>query len=401
VTIEATTGSANASSAGFSPAMPDDARASTSKPRGHPTWGWLRLQIALSATAGMVVLFRSAQIVHLTRETGAIALWRPILATQAAFWLGWSIWAGVLVPLVRRLVDRSPSRAAGVSALIALAVLPPFFMPIVYAPVHWIMFDRQWPITSAYGHMATHDVLTNVLMSATLVGVVYGYLSLQRARRLEVAAAQLNEQLIRAQLDTLRAQLNPHFLFNSLNSVAVLARRGKVVEVERMVTRLADLLRHSLESSRTQLVTLRVELEAVRRYLDIEQVRFGDRLRVDVEADPSLLDAMVPSFLLQPLVENAVRHGPVDTSTPLHVTIAANRDAGRVLITVTDDGAGIRDHGDSGREGVGLANTRARLHGLYGNKASLAFSSGTASVGTVVTIVLPATESDATARQRA
>ena len=348
----------------------------------------------------MVVLFRSAQIVHLTRETGAIALWRPILATQAAFWLGWSIWAGVLVPLVRRLVDRSPSRAAGVSALIALAVLPPFFMPIVYAPVHWIMFDRQWPITSAYGHMATHDVLTNVLMSATLVGVVYGYLSLQRARRLEVAAAQLNEQLIRAQLDTLRAQLNPHFLFNSLNSVAVLARRGKVVEVERMVTRLADLLRHSLESSRTQLVTLRVELEAVRRYLDIEQVRFGDRLRVDIEADPSLLDAMVPSFLLQPLVENAVRHGPVDTSTPLHVTIAANRDAGRVLITVTDDGAGIRDHEDTGREGVGLANTRARLQGLYGTKASLGFSSGTASVGTVVTIVLPATESDATARQR-
>ena len=349
----------------------------------------------------MVVLFRSSQIVHLTRETGAIALWRPILATQAAFWLGWSVWAGVLVPLVRRLVDRSPSRAAGVSALIALAVLPPFFMPIVYAPVHWIMFDRQWPITSAYGHMATHDVLTNVLMSATLVGVVYGYLSLQRARRLEVAAAQLNAQLIRAQLDTLRAQLNPHFLFNSLNSVAVLARRGKVVEVERMVTRLADLLRHSLESSRTQLVTLRVELEAVRRYLDIEQVRFGDRLRVDVDADPSLLDAMVPSFLLQPLVENAVRHGPVDTSTPLHVTIAANRDARCVIITVTDDGAGIHDAGDTGREGVGLANTRARLHGLYGPDASLTFSSGTAGIGTVVTIVLPATESDATARQRA
>ena len=104
------------------------------------------------------------------------------------------------------------------------------------------MFDQSLPVTSAYGHMATHDVLTNVLMSATIVGVVYGYLSLQRARRLEVAAAQLNEQLTRAQLDTLRAQINPHFLFNSLNSVAVLARRGKVVEVEHMVTRLADLL---------------------------------------------------------------------------------------------------------------------------------------------------------------
>jgi hypothetical protein len=158
----------------------------------------------------MVVVFRSGQIIHTTRDTGAIAAWRPILATQTAFWLGWSVWAGVLIAIVRRLVDRPPSRAAGVSVLVALAILPPFVLPIVYAPVHWLMFDRMWPITSAYGHMATHDVLTNVLMSATLVGVVYGYLSLQRARRLEVDAARLGEQLTRAQLDTLRAQRDPN-----------------------------------------------------------------------------------------------------------------------------------------------------------------------------------------------
>lgn len=344
----------------------------------------------------MVVLFRSAQIVHATADTGAIALWRPILTTQAAFWLGWSVWAGVLIRLVRRLVDRPPSRAAGVSALIALAVLPPIFMPVVYAPVHWLMFDRVWPITHAYGHMATHDVLTNVLMSATLVGVVYGYLSLQRARRLEVAAAQLSEQLTRAQLDTLRAQLNPHFLFNSLNSVAVLARRGKVAEVEHMVTRLADLLRHSLESSRTQLVTLRVELEAVRRYLDIEQIRFGDRLQVTIDVNDALLDCMVPSFLLQPLVENAVRHGPVDTRTPVRIVVGASNSNGQLTLVVSDDGAGIRDDVGAG-DGVGLANTRARLKGLYGDAASLSLSSGTAGTGTVVRVVLPVNESAARA----
>jgi two-component system, LytTR family, sensor kinase len=390
----------NASAAGLSATTAAGAPPPPPPPSARHRSSWLRLQLALSATALMVVLFRSAQIVHMTRDTGAIAMWRPILATQTAFWLGWSVWAGVLIPLVRRLVDRPPSRAAGVGALVALAVLPPFFMPVFYAPVHWIMFDRQWPITQAFGHMATHDVLTNVLMSATIVGVVYGYLSLQRARRLEVAAAQLNEQLTRAQLDTLRAQLNPHFLFNSLNSVAVLARRGKVAEVEHMVTRLADLLRHSLESSRTQLVTLRVELEAVRRYLDIEQVRFGDRLLVEVDADASVLEAMVPSFLLQPLVENAVRHGPLDARTPLHIAVAAKVDGGRVIVTVTDDGAGIRDFTDAG-EGVGLANTRARLNGLYGGNASLTLSSGNGGVGTVVTIVMPSSESDATARQRA
>jgi hypothetical protein len=358
----------------------------TRAPVHSSLWSWVRLQAALSAVALMVVMFRSAQIVHLTRESGATAAWRPILATQAAFWLSWSVWAGVLVPLVRRLVDRPPSRAAGVSALVALAVLPPFLLPIVYAPVHWLMFDRIWPVTQAYGHMATHDVLTNLLLSATIVGVVYGYLSLQRARRLEVSAAQLNEQLTRAQLDTLRAQLNPHFLFNALNSVAVLARRGNVAEVEHMVTRLGDLLRHSLESSRAQLVTLRLELEAVRRYLDIEQVRFGDRLVVSIDATNGVLDRMVPSFLIQPLVENAVRHGPVDPNTPLHVAVAASAVESRLVITVRDDGVGVGRQSPASN-GIGLANTRARLRGLYGNDASLTL--GDAGDGTIATVSLP------------
>ena len=337
---------------------------------------------------------------HATHDTGAVALWGPILATQGAFWLGWSLWAGILVPIMRRLVDRPPSRRAGVSALIALAIIPPFLLPVLYAPVHWLMFDRVWPITSAYGHMATHDVLTNVLMSATIVGVVYGYLSLQRARRLEVAAAQLNEQLTKAQLDTLRAQINPHFLFNSLNSVAVLARRGKVADVEHMVTRLADLLRHSLESSRTQLVTMRVELEAVRRYLDIEQIRFGDRLVVAVDVPDALLDHMVPSFLLQPLVENAVRHGPVDATSPLHIHVRAVARDQRLMLTVQDDGGGLGADAERS-DGIGLANTRARLQGLYGANGSLALSSGERGVGTVVTVILPAPESDAKARATA
>jgi signal transduction histidine kinase len=370
--------------------------ASANFPAVATRWSWLRLQLALSATALLVVLFRSSQIVHMTKDTGAIALWGPILATQAGFWLGWSLWAGILVPLVRRLVDRPPSRAAGVSALIALAVLPPFVVPIVYAPIHWLMFERMWPITSAYGHMATHDVLTNVLLSATIVGVVYGYLSLQRARRLEVAAAQLSEQLTRSQLDTLRAQINPHFLFNSLNSVAVLARRGKVAEVEHMVTRLADLLRHSLESSRAQLVTLRVELEAVRRYLDIEQVRFGDRLVVSTDVADALADDPVPSFLLQPLVENAVRHGFVDSTRPLHITVSATGAAGGSLtIRIGDDGAGMSAESN---DGVGLANTRARLQGLYGDGASLTLAPGDRGVGTVVTVVLPAQTASARAQ---
>jgi LytS/YehU family sensor histidine kinase len=207
---------------------------------------------------------------------------------------------------------------------------------------------------------------------------------------------QLSEQLTRSQLETLRAQLNPHFLFNSLNSIAVLARRGKVADVEHMVTRLAELLRHSLESSRAQIVTLRVEIEAVRRYLEIEQVRFGDRLHVNTDVSPELLDTLVPSFVLQPLVENAVRHGPVDARTPLHVSVRATATEGQLVITVCDDGAGIPDGGVA-PEGVGLANTRARLRGLYGDAASLALSLGANGRGTIVALALPRSTSDARA----
>jgi signal transduction histidine kinase len=358
--------------------------------------GWLRLQLALSATALLVVIIRSVQIARVTGDTGAIALWRPILATQAAFWIAWSLWAGLLIHLVRRLVERPPSRAAGVGALIALAVVPPFVMPIVYAPVHWLMFDRIWPIHQAYSHMATHDILTNILLSATIVGVVYGYLSLQRARRLEVTAAQLGEQLTRAQLDTLRAQLNPHFLFNALNSIAVLARRGKVDDVEHMVTRLADLLRHSLESSRSQLVTLRVELDALRQYLDIEQVRYADRLSVAMDVPEPLLERVVPSFLLQPLVENGIRHGFTDARRPLRMEVRARVDGDRLILSVSDDGAGVAERDDA-RDGLGLGNTRARLDGLYGAAASLTLSPGDRGQGTVVTVVLPASTSPAEA----
>jgi two-component system, LytTR family, sensor kinase len=352
-------------------------------------WGWLRLQIALSATAFVVVLMRSGQIMRMSAETGAIALWRPIIATQAGFWLGWSLWTGVLIPLVRRLVDRPPSRAAGVSALVSLAVLPPFFVPLVYAPIHWLMFDRAWPLHQAYGHLATHDVLTNVLMSATLVGVVYGYLSLQRARRLEVTSVRLSEQLTRAQLDALRAQLDPHFLFNALNSIAVLARRGKTKDVEQMVGRLADLLRHSLDAARSQTVMLRVELDAVRHYLEIEQVRFGDRLVVAIDVPDVLLERQVPSFILQPLVENAIRHGFSDGHTPLHVDLRARTDGARLVLTVSDDGAGVEPP-DSASNGVGIGNSRARLSGLYGDAASLTLTPGASGRGAVATVTLPA-----------
>ena len=329
---------------------------------------WLKLQMVLSGTALVVVLLRTWQLARMGAGGGQVP-WAPILSTQAAFWLGWSLWAGALVPLMRGLVER-PSRSAGrLLALAALALVPPFLVPLFYGPVHWLAFGGDNPLSFAYIHSINHDLVTNVLLSTAICAVGYGFLAIQRSRRLEVEAAELTTRLTRAQLDALRAQLDPHFLFNALNSIAVLARRGSTGQVEEMVNRLAGLLRHSLEASREQLVLLRVELDAIGHYLAIEQVRYAERLHVLVDVPDPLLDRLVPSFLLQPLVENSIRHGFEDGSRPLRLDVRARAEPGRLVLTVVDDGPGVRDQ--PGADGIGLGNTRARLTALYGSGASV------------------------------
>jgi len=345
--------------------------------------------VILSGIALAAFAVRMAAQAQAMGTAGVPMRWPPVLATEAANWLGWTAWAVAMVPLVRRLVERpAASRASGAGLLLALAVAPVVVVPLLASPVHWLGFGRGATLFGAFRHVLGHNAPVNLLLGATMVGVANGYLGLQRARRLEVTAARLGAQLAQAQLDTLRAQLDPHFLFNALNSIAVLARRGRVLEVEQMVTRLAGLLRHSLESSRSQLVTLRVELTALRHYIEIEQVRHGDRLAATVDVPEALHERTVPSFLLQPLVENAVRHGFVDPQRPLHLAVSARAEPGGLVLTVVDDGAGVGSRGAPG-DGVGLGHTRARLAGLYGGRASLVLAPGEGGRGTRVTVTLP------------
>ena len=357
---------------------------------------WIRLQLALSGLALLVVLVRSGQLAHAAGTPGVHVVWGPILATQAAFWITWSVWAGAVVAIVRRLVERTPSRASGVAVLIVLAVLPPWILPAVYAPVHRVTFDGPTTFRGAYSHLATHDGVTNLFLSATIVAVVYGYLSLQHARRMEVRASQLAEELTRAQLATLRAQLNPHFLFNALNSITVLARRAGAAEVVRTVTELAELLRHSLESASAQVVPLQTELEVLQHYLAIEHVRHGDRLAASMDVPAECLPCTVPSFLLQPLVENAIRHGFRDAVTVLHVTVRCGARGGRLIVEVCDDGVGMQEQ-DASTDGVGLGATRSRLEKLYGAAASLTIAPTPGTGGTCVTVSLPDSRSQRSA----
>lgn len=209
----------------------------------------------------------------------------------------------------------------------------------------------------------------------------------RQALQLELQASELKTRLVQAQLSALKNQLQPHFLFNTLNAIMVLVRQEKGRQAEEMLARLSDLLRCVLEDVETQEVPLRRELEYLELYLSIEEVRFQDRLRIEISAEPATLDAAVPHLGLQPIVENAVRHGIGRRSAAGRIQIEAAKVNGNLEIRVRDDGPGLPPGGLDSR-GIGLVNTRARLQQLYGDAATLTVENG-AQGGAVATMILP------------
>jgi len=213
----------------------------------------------------------------------------------------------------------------------------------------------------------------------------------QRSREVlqfELRASELQSQLMSAQLNALKMQLQPHFLFNTLNAITVLVRRQKSKDAEQMLGHLSDLLRGVLEDVDAQEVSLRRELEYLQLYLAIEQVRFPDRLRVEISADPATHDASVPQLILQPVVENAIRHGIGRSSSAGRILISASKISGTMELRVQDDGPGLLPSDSSDDRGIGLANTRARLQQLYGGDARLEIENCDRG-GVVVTMHIP------------
>lgn len=203
-----------------------------------------------------------------------------------------------------------------------------------------------------------------------MVGIEHATRYFVEARERDVQLARLSEQLAGARLASLRAQLNPHFLFNSLNTVMVLVREGDKASAARVIEQLSDVLRLTLNRTEGNEVTLDEELDLVRQYLAVEQSRFSDRLRPELAIAPDTTLAALPSFALQHLVENALRHGVAKRTDAGRVTIASRHDDDTLELTITDDGPGI-DPEAAWTSGHGLANTRERLHTLYGKRASL------------------------------
>lgn len=324
--------------------------------------------------------------------------WRHIWAISFAFWTVYAVLDSTGSFSILAMAEQTPSRWRVLAWNFGEAWVWVLVTPLIWAITRRYGFTAGRWKRSLVVHLATGWLVTNlccglIILMNTLAGwadtetplylrlfdfaladlpryfitvaiVQIGlYYSALRSRELELA--QLEADLAQAQLQILRSQLDPHFLFNTLNSIAALSIKDPK-GAEAMTLQLSRLLRVSLESAASQRISLGEELEFLRNYIAIQQTRFGDRLTVDMDVDPKLLAEPVPSLVLQPLVENAIRHGIARSAAPGHIHIAAARDRDHLRIEIVDNGLGLQSHEPAQGEGMGLSNTRARLQRLYG-----------------------------------
>lgn len=258
----------------------------------------------------------------------------------------------------------------------------------------WLTRGDMFPTSfaAAFSRALVATFFLNVLIYWFIVVVWHAAHSYRELHRREVQTAELEARLTAARLQALQMQLNPHFLFNTLNTISSLMHKD-VEAADRMLVRLSDLLRYALESTDAQEVPLRQELGFLDSYLEIQKARFGERLSVEREIDPAALDARLPNLLLQPLVENAIQHGLAPHARPGRIVLRARRRDQRLDLEVEDNGGGL-PQGGALVEGVGISNTRARLQQLYGTRHEF-FLVNAASGGLLVKILIPWNEQQA------
>jgi two-component system LytT family sensor kinase len=304
----------------------------------------------------------------------------------------WLLWAA-LTPFVFRLARRVGADRPFVRQALPVHLLAGLGVALVHILLITALYT--WLGWATFWHVTFSQLLSKYLMSKihlhlltywAIVGAYYALEYYRRFREREVLTAQLRSSLAEARLQALRTQLQPHFLFNTLNAVSVLAMKGETAGTVRMLSRLSDLLRLSLDTSGEQQVPLRDELDCLALYLDIEQVRFADRLTVAVDVEPQALAALVPNLLLQPLVENSVRHGLSRQVGAGRIEVRAARDGGMLRISVRDTGPGFAP--GQVKEGIGVANTRARLREMYGDAQRFTLENARGGGG-LVTVEIP------------
>ena len=352
---------------------------------------WVRAVLILAAWT-VLASFLTSQI-YLAYSRREIPIrWERIFAVELSYAY---IWAA-LTPFILWLARRFPiERSHWIrSLLIHLGVS--LFIGSSTRVLHdlmlfWVVADSEWQFSLSKLLMNVYFMTDYGAMIYWLILLIsYSFNYQRRYREGEVRTTRLEAQLAQAQLQALKMQLHPHFLFNTLHSVSALIHKNADA-ADKMIARLGDFLRLTLENSGAQEVTLQEELEFLKCYLDIERIRFQDRLSVNLDIEPQTLDARLPNLILQPIVENAIRHGISSLTSAGRIGIEARRLNGTLQVQVTDNGPGLATESNSGsivKAGVGLANTEARLKQLYGDSHRLDLSNA-ATGGVTVILEIP------------
>jgi two-component system LytT family sensor kinase len=343
---------------------------------------WTPRARVIFGAATLLGIFSTLQAYRLTtlniKEPMNVEVWR-LLVLNLAYWYV----PAALTPQIFRIAHRFPIDSARWPKALGAHALAAGGFSVVHLAcmvgVRAVLWPGIWP--PSYGswiqgvqRMYLLNLDWALMTYAAIVGLSYalGYYRESQARAIN--AAHLEARLAEARLKTLEAQLHPHFLFNTLHAISTLVHTQPDA-ADRMISRLSDLLRITFSHSGAARVPLHEELEFLQKYLEIEQTRFRDRLTVGYEIDPDTLDAEVPRLILQPIVENAIKHGIAPRSGPGTVRISARREGEELRLEVRDNGIGLSG-GARARlnDGVGLSNTRARLECLYGDAHTLEFS---------------------------
>ncbi len=315
-------------------------------------------------------LFDASQTVLVMRDEGGHHPWLPVFATEFATWLPWVL----ATPLISGLARRCPiTRTAGMQSL---AVHGATFTLISLIGAAWsallTLIINPWDHPKApssfidrWGNSLLYQGLTYLIVYALILAITMILDSRASIARQQTETARLNEELSRAHLAALRRQMEPHFMFNTLNSIAGLVRDHRNDSAVSMIVGLSEFLRRASEDSQRSQVTLAEEAEYLQRYVDIQKARFAERLKVSVDIPPELLQASVPNLLLQPLVENAIKHGIARRVAGGAVRVTAARNNGRLSLSVYNDGPCLSPDWQAASKGIGIANLRTRLQILH------------------------------------
>ena len=361
-------------------------------PRQRP--GWAAGLLALWLVPAAVALGQ----IYIEQTLGGEAIdWPLALWTTLPNWVLWALMTPAVAALAKRFAPGHAPVWQIAAAHVAGAALALGFhavgnvaaFQLAGLPARWTVGDIE-----AHYQLRAH---VNAVAYALVVAATWAWTASRQRREREAREAALRASLAEAELDALRMQLRPHFLFNALHSVGATVRQGESDRAVSMLASLGDLLRLSLESDGTDEVPLRRELDILDRYLALETARFADRLTVEVDAGDEARRALVPAWVLQPLVENALKHGVAPQPGPASIRVSAHREGERLVLAVHDSGPGPEPSGGPGASGarglrgtgVGLANTRARLDALYGAAAALTLTPGPDGAGTVARVALP------------